>query len=101
MRSERNKNGSTEADMAHANEVFNSNDELPDNPLYISSQPMDELRYSSDQENYNVPDDKQPIDNNESSMPVYAVPKESNVRTLQVSTGDVYAQVCKPNTSKT
>lgn len=32
-------------------------------------------------------------------MPVYAVPKKSNVRTPEVSTGDVYAQVCKPNTN--
>lgn len=32
-------------------------------------------------------------------MPMYAVPKKSNVRTPEVSTGDVYVEVCKPNTS--
>lgn len=82
--------------MAHTNEVFDINTELPDNPLYLSSQPLDELGYSSnhDQEkqhdlpptdsksetkiisNHDVPPNNKPIDNNESSMPVYAVPKK-------------------------
>lgn len=95
-RSEGNKNRSLEANMAHTNEVFDINTELPDNPLYLSSQPLDELGYSSnhDQEkqhdlpptdsksetkiisNYDVPPNNKPIDNNESSMPVYAVPKK-------------------------
>lgn len=116
-RSGENKNRFLEADLAHTNEVFDNNAELPDNPLYLSSQPLDELGYSSDQEkqlglpstdsksktkihsNYDVPSNNKPIDNSESSMPVYAVPKMSNVRTPEASTGDVYAQVCKPNTS--
>lgn len=80
--------------MAHTNEVFDINTELPDNPLYLSSQPLDELGYSSDHEkqhdlpptdsksetkilsNYDVPPNNKPIDKNESSMPVYAVPKK-------------------------
>lgn len=49
-RSEGNKNISLETNMAHTNEVFDINTELPDNPLYLSSQPVDELGYSSDQE---------------------------------------------------
>lgn len=116
-RSEGNKNRSLEANMAHTNEVFDINTELPDNPLYLSSQPLDELGYSSDQEkqhdlpptnsnseskiisNYDVPPNNKPIDNNESSMPVYAVPKKSKVQTPSVSTGDVYAHVCKSNRS--
>lgn len=48
-RSEGNKNRSLEANMAHTNEVFDINTE-PDNPLYLSSQPLDELGYNSDQE---------------------------------------------------
>lgn len=101
--------------MAHTNEVFDKNTELPDNPLYLSSQPLDELGYSSDQEkqhdlpptdsksetkilsNYDVPPNNKPIDNNESSMPVYAVTKKRKVQTPSVSTGDVYAHVCKSN----
>lgn len=112
-RSEGNKNRSLEANMAHTNEVFDINTELPDNPLYLSSQPLDELGYSSDQDlpptdsksetkiisNYDVHPNNKPIDNNESSMPVYAVPKKSKVRTPAVSTGDVYAHVCKSNRS--
>lgn len=103
--------------MAHTNGDFDINTELPDNPLYVSSQPLDELGYSSDQEkqhdlpptdsksetkilsNYDVPPNNKPIDNNESSMPVYAVPKKSKVQTPSVSTGDVYAHVCKSNRS--
>uniref|UniRef100_A0A8W8JGC7 Uncharacterized protein n=1 Tax=Magallana gigas TaxID=29159 RepID=A0A8W8JGC7_MAGGI len=116
-RSERNKNRSLEANMSHTNEVFDINTELPDNPLYLSSQPVDELGYSSDQEkqlglpptdsksetkiisHYDVPPNNKPIDNNESSIPVYAVPKKSKVRAPAVSTGDVYAHVCKSNRS--
>lgn len=118
-RSEGNKNRSLEANLAHTNEVFDINTELPDNPLYLSSQPLDELGYSSNHDqkkqhdlpptdsksetkiisNYDVPPNNKPIDNNESSMPVYAVPKKSKVRTPAVSTGDVYAHVCKSNRS--
>lgn len=116
-RSEGNKNISLETNMAHTNEVFDINTELPDNPLYLSSQPVDELGYSSDQEkqhdlpptdsksetkilsNYDVPPNNKPIDNNESSIPVYAFPKKSKVQTPSVSTGDVYAHVCKSNRS--
>lgn len=112
-RSEGNKNRSLEANMAHTNDIFDINTELPDNPLYLSSQPLDELGYSSDQDlpptdsksetkiisNYDVHPNNKPIDNNESSMPVYAVPKKSKVRTPAVSTGDVYAHVCKSNRS--
>lgn len=112
-----NKNRFLEADLAHTNKGFDNNAELPDNPLYLSSQPLDELGYSSDQEkqlgspptdsksktkihsDYDVLPNNKPIDNSESSMPVYAVPKKRSVRTPEVSTGDVYAQVCKPNTS--
>lgn len=114
-RSDRNKNRSLEADVAHTNEVFDNNAELPDNPLYLSSEPLDELGYSSDQEqqlglpptdskktkknnsNYDVPPNNKPIDHGASSMPVYAVPKGSKNYTPEVSTGDVYAEVCKPN----
>lgn len=99
----------------HKNEIFDSSPELPDNPLYLSSQPMDELGYSSDQEkqlglpptdsktkkkinsNCDVPPNNKPIDHGASSMPVYAVSKKSKNRTSEVSTGDVYAEVCKPN----
>lgn len=55
-RSEGNKNRSLEANMAHTNEVFDINTELPDNPLYLSSQPLDELGYSSDQEKQHATD---------------------------------------------
>lgn len=110
-RSGGNKNVSSDADMAHSNKVFDRNSELPDNPLYLSSQPMDELGYSSDQEkqlglpptdsktkkkinsNYDVPPNNKPIDHGESSIPVYAVPKMGKDRTPEVSTGDVYAEV--------
>lgn len=103
--------------MARTNEVFDSNPELPDNPLYLSSQPMDELGYSSDQEkqlglpptdsktkkkinpDYDVPPNNKPIAYGTPSMPVYAVPKRSQDRTPEASTGDVYAEVCKPNRS--
>lgn len=103
--------------MAHTNKVFDNNAELPDNPLYLSSQPVDELGYSSDQEkqlglpptdsktkkkinsNYDVPPNNKPIDNSASSMPVYAVPKRDKDCTPEVSTGDVYAEVCKPSRS--
>lgn len=103
--------------MARTNEVFDSNPELPDNPLYLTSQPMDELGYSSDQEkqlglpptesknktkinsDYDVPPNNKPIDQSGSSMPVYAVPKRSKDRTPEISSGDVYAEVCKPNRS--
>lgn len=118
-RSEGNKNRSLEANMAHTNEVFDINTELPDNPLYLSSQPLNEPGYSSnhDQEkqhdlpptdsksetkilsHYDLPSNNKPIDNNESLMPVYAVPKKSKVQTPLVSTGDVYAHVCKSNRS--
>lgn len=46
-----------------------------------------------------VPPNNKPIDNKESSMPVYAVPKKSKVRTPAISIGDVYAHVCKSNRS--
>lgn len=101
--------------MARTNEVFDRNSDLPDNPLYLSSQPIDKLGYNSDQEkqlglppadsktkkkinsNYDVPPNNKPIDHGAPSMPVYAVPKRSNDRTPEVSTGDVYAEVCKPS----
>lgn len=101
--------------MVHINEIFENNQELPDNPLYLTSQHIDILKYISDQEkqldlpptdskkknktnsNYDVPPNIKPIDRGESSMPVYAVPNKSNVCTSEVSTCDVYAQVCKPN----
>lgn len=103
--------------MVHINEVFENNKELPDNPLYISSQHIDKLRYSSDQEkqldlppmdskkrnktnpNHDVSPYNKPINRAESSMPVYAVPNKSNVCTSEVGICDVYAQVCKPNGS--
>lgn len=106
-----------ETDRGRTNEVFDSNPELPDNPLYLSSQPMDELGYSSDQEkqlglpptdsktkkkitsDYDVPPNNKPIDHDTSSMPVYAVPNRSKDRTPEISSGDVYAEVCKPNRS--
>uniref|UniRef100_A0A8W8JD30 Uncharacterized protein n=1 Tax=Magallana gigas TaxID=29159 RepID=A0A8W8JD30_MAGGI len=115
-RSTINKNGSTEAGMARTNEVFDSIPELPNNPLYLTSQPVDELGYSSDQEkqlglpptdsktkkkinpDYDVPPNNKPIAYGTSSMPVYAVPKKrSQDRTPEISSGDVYAEVCKPN----
>lgn len=91
-RSEGNKNRSLEANMAHTNDIFDINTELPDNPLYLSSQPLDELGYSSDQDlpptdsksetkilsHYDVPPNNKPIDNNESSITVYAVPKKQS-----------------------
>lgn len=97
--------------MAHTNEVFDINTELPDNPLYLSSQPLDELGYSSDQEkqhdlpptdsnsetkilsNYGVPPNNKPIDNNESSMPVYAVPKNVKYKRLR-SVLETFMRMC-------
>uniref|UniRef100_A0A8W8JGD8 Uncharacterized protein n=1 Tax=Magallana gigas TaxID=29159 RepID=A0A8W8JGD8_MAGGI len=111
------KNRSSEGDIAHTNKVFDKNVDLPDNPLYLSSQPVDELGYSSDQEkqlglpptdsktkkkinsDYDFPPNNKPIADGTSSMPVYAVPKRSQDRTPEASTGDVYAEVCKPNRS--
>ncbi|XP_052707743.1 uncharacterized protein LOC128183001 [Crassostrea angulata] len=114
----RQSNGeSRNEDISHANNAFENNQDLPDNPLYLSSQPVDELGYSSDQEkqlglpptdsktkkkinsDYDVPPNNKPIPDGTSSMPVYAVPKRSQNRTPEVSTGDMYAEVCKPNRS--
>nr|XP_034334202.1 uncharacterized protein LOC117691699 [Crassostrea gigas] len=114
-RSAENKERSSEGEKVHKNEILDSSPELPDNPLYLSSQSLDELGYSSDQEkqlglpptdskttkkfnsNCDVPANNKPLDHGASSMPVYAVSKKSKNRTSEVSTGDVYAEVCKPN----
>nr|XP_034333098.1 uncharacterized protein LOC117691315 [Crassostrea gigas] len=114
-RSAENKERSSEKDNVHKNEIFDSSPELPDNPLYLSSQSLDELGYSSDQEkqlglpptdsntkkkinsNCDVSANIKPVDHGASSMPVYAVSKRSKDRTPEVGTGDVYAEVCKPN----
>lgn len=116
-RSGGNKNRSSEGDMVHTNKVFDKNVDLPDNPLYLSSQPMDEVGYSSDQEkqlglpptdsktkkkinsDYDVPPNNKPIDHGATSMPVYAVPKRGKDRIPEVTSGYVYAEVCKPNRS--
>lgn len=102
--------------MAHTNEVFDKNTELPGNPLYLSSQPLDELGYSSDQEkqhdlpptdsksetkilsNYDVPPNNKPIDNNESSMPVYAVPKKVKYKRLR-SVLETFMRMCVNQTA--
>lgn len=47
--------------------------------------------------NCDVPANKKPVDHGASSMPVYAVSKRSKNHTPEVSTGVVYAEVCKPN----
>uniref|UniRef100_A0A8W8JBM1 Uncharacterized protein n=1 Tax=Magallana gigas TaxID=29159 RepID=A0A8W8JBM1_MAGGI len=114
-RSAENKERSSEGEKVHKNEIRDSSPELPDNPLYLSSQSLDELGYSSDQEkqlglpptdsktkkkinsNSDVPANNKPLDQGASSVPVYAVSKKSKDRTPEVSTGDVYAEVCKPN----
>lgn len=114
-RSAENKERSSEGDKVHTNEIFDSSPELPDNPLYLSSRPLDELGYSSEQEkqlglpptdsntkkkinpNCDVPANIKAVDHDASSMPVYAVSKRSKDRTPEVGTGDVYAEVCKPN----
>ncbi|XP_052712176.1 uncharacterized protein LOC128186402 [Crassostrea angulata] len=114
-RSAKHKERSSEGDKVHKNEIFDSSPELPDNPLYFSSQSLDELGYSSDQEkqlglpptdsktkekinsNSDVPANNKPLDQGASSMPVYAVSKKSKNRASEVRSGDVYAEVCKPN----
>uniref|UniRef100_A0A8W8JFR8 Uncharacterized protein n=1 Tax=Magallana gigas TaxID=29159 RepID=A0A8W8JFR8_MAGGI len=115
LRSAKYKERSSEGDKVNNNEIFDSSPELPDNPLYLSSQSLDELGYSSEQEkqlglpptdsntkkkinsNCDVPPNNKPLDNGASSMPVYAVSKKSKDRTPEVGTGDVYAEVCKPS----
>nr|XP_034334192.1 uncharacterized protein LOC105340444 isoform X2 [Crassostrea gigas] len=114
-RSAEHKERSLEGDKVHNNEIFNRSPELPGNPLYLSSQSLDELGYSSEQEkqlglpptdsntkkkinsNCDVSANIKPVDHGASSMPVYAVSKRSKDRTPEVGTGDVYAKVCKPN----
>uniref|UniRef100_A0A8W8JBS6 Uncharacterized protein n=1 Tax=Magallana gigas TaxID=29159 RepID=A0A8W8JBS6_MAGGI len=113
-RSTENKERSLKGDKAHKTEIFVSNPELSDNPLYISSQPMNELGYSSDQEkqlglpptdsntkkkfnsNCDVPANNKLLDHGASSLPVYAISKKSKDRASEVRSGDVYAEVCKP-----
>lgn len=76
--------------MAHKNEIFDSNPELPDNLLYLSLQPLDELEINS---NYDILFINKTKDYGVSSMPVNAVLKRSRDDTPEVSAGDVYVNL--------
>uniref|UniRef100_A0A8W8JFT4 Uncharacterized protein n=1 Tax=Magallana gigas TaxID=29159 RepID=A0A8W8JFT4_MAGGI len=89
-RSAENKERSSEVDRVHKIEIFDSNPELPNNLLYLSLQPLDELEINS---NYDVLLINKPIDHGASSMPVYDVPKRSRDDTPEVGAGDVYVNV--------
>lgn len=89
-RSTENKERSSKVDMAHKNELVDSNPEMPDNLLYLSIQPLDELENNS---NYDVLFINKPKDYGVSSMPVNAVPKRSRDDTPEVSAGDVYVNL--------
>uniref|UniRef100_K1PK83 Uncharacterized protein n=1 Tax=Magallana gigas TaxID=29159 RepID=K1PK83_MAGGI len=96
-------------DSARTNEVFDHNNELTENPLYLTSQPEEEVGNTSGEKlelglpvmdsktkrknnpDYDVPQNNKPID----SIPVYAVPNKNKTLHHMVNNGDVYAQVKK------
>ncbi|XP_062590737.1 uncharacterized protein LOC134252312 [Saccostrea cucullata] len=100
----------------HKNETFEYEHKLPDNPLYHSNQPVDDVGYSTADEQRLGPPPSQLTANIQKAnaydtpvtlkskndvkdipeIPVYAIPKKSNVSSTEVSTGAVYAQVSKP-----
>nr|XP_034334027.1 cell wall protein DAN4 isoform X3 [Crassostrea gigas] len=109
---ERNGNAIVEnkkEDSARTNEVFDYNNELTENPLYVTSQPEEEVGKTSEEKHkvglpvmdsktkrknnpdYDVPRNNKPID----SMSVYAVPNKNKTLHHVINTGDVYAQVKK------
>ncbi|XP_052707742.1 uncharacterized protein LOC128182998 [Crassostrea angulata] len=109
---ERNGNAIVEnkkEDSARTNEVFDYNNELTENPLYVTSQPEEEVGNTSGENlklglpvmdsktmrknnpDYDVPPNNKPID----SIPVYAVPNKNKTLHHVINNGDVYAQVKK------
>uniref|UniRef100_A0A8W8JBR6 Uncharacterized protein n=1 Tax=Magallana gigas TaxID=29159 RepID=A0A8W8JBR6_MAGGI len=96
-------------DSARTNEVFDYNNELTENPLYLTSQPEEEVGNTSGEKlkfglpvmdsktkrknnpDYDVPRNNKPID----SMSMYAVPNKNKILHHVINNGDVYAQVNK------
>lgn len=78
-------------DGAHTNEVFDYNNGLTENPLYITSESAEETENTpGEQYELGLPNNK-PID----PMSVYAAPNKNRNHHQMTNSGDVYAQVYK------
>lgn len=85
------KDDNRKEDGAHTNEVFDYNNELTENPLYITSESAEETENTpGEQHKLGLPNNK-PID----PMSVYAAPNEKRNHHQMTNNGDVYAQVYK------
>lgn len=85
------KDGNKKEDGTHTNEVFDYNNELTENPLYITSESAEETEnIPGEQHELGLPNNK-PID----PMSVYAAPNKNRNHHQMTSSGDVYAQVYK------
>lgn len=89
-----NKDKNKKRNGALKNEVFDYNNELTENPLYITSQPAEEMgNISGEKHELGLPNNR-PID----PLSVYAVPnKNKSLHQMTTNSRDVYAQVYKWN----
>lgn len=86
-----NKDENKKRNGALKNEVFDYNNELTENPLYITSQPAEEMvNLSGEKHELGLPNNR-PID----PLSVYAVPNKNKSLHQMTNSRDVYAQVYK------
>lgn len=111
----RTKDKSTEEESAPTNEIVNLSNAFRENLLYVSSDEV-KVRYTEEEKqqverNSSATDSKTKLESNRDqddgpsiyqpidSVPVFPVPKNSNISHPEIGRRDVYAQVYKQNKS--
>lgn len=83
-----NKDENKKKNGAHKNEIFDYNNGLPENPLYTTSQPSEEMGNTSREKHELGLPNNRPIE----PLSVYAVPNKNRSRHQMTNSRDVYAE---------